>query len=185
MNEKYLEESELINYSHPKIKALAKELAFNLSSDEQIAKKTFEYVRDEIRHSADYKDEYTTKTASEVLEYKTGWCYSKSLLLTALLRANNIPSALCYQRFFEDGKSFLHGLNAVFLKNYGWYKIDARGNKKGVNAQFNPPFEHLAFSLGKDDYDLEEFYSKPLNIVVEKLNENTTYDLMKDNLPDL
>jgi hypothetical protein len=26
-----------------------------------------------------------------------------------------------------------------FLKNHGWYRIDARGNKEGVNAQFSPP----------------------------------------------
>jgi transglutaminase-like putative cysteine protease len=33
----------------------------------------------------------------------------------------------------------LHGLNAVYLEDFGWYRIDARGNKTGVAAQFTPP----------------------------------------------
>lgn len=41
----------------------------------------------------------------------------------------------------------LHGLNAVYLEQYGWYRINARGNKPGVNAAFSPPIEALAFSI--------------------------------------
>jgi transglutaminase-like putative cysteine protease len=37
----------------------------------------------------------------------------------------------------------------VYLKDYGWYRIDARGNKAGVDAQFTPPHEKLAFELGE------------------------------------
>jgi len=71
-----------------------------------------------------------TLKASEVLENKTGFCYAKSHLLAAFLRANRIPSGLCYQRLsvYENGPPFcLHGLNAVFLPGIGWYRIDARG----------------------------------------------------------
>jgi transglutaminase-like putative cysteine protease len=39
----------------------------------------------------------------------------------------------------------LHGFNAVYLPDVGWYRVDARGNKEGVNAQFSPPQERLAF----------------------------------------
>ncbi len=45
------------------------------------------HVRDNIHHSRDYKDEITTYKASDVLKYKTGWCYAKSHLWAALLRA--------------------------------------------------------------------------------------------------
>ena len=37
----------------------------------------------------------------------------------------------------------LHGLNWIYLKEFGWYRVDARGNKEGVNAQFNPLYEKL------------------------------------------
>ena len=33
----------------------------------------------------------------------------------------------------------LHGLNAVHLPDFGWYRIDARGNRTGIHAQFDPP----------------------------------------------
>jgi transglutaminase-like putative cysteine protease len=95
---KYLEATKIVDYHDPTIQALAKELAKNCKDDIAIAKNCFEYVRDEIRHSGDHKDNITTTTASEVLKHKTGWCYAKAFLLAALLRANGIPTGFCYQR---------------------------------------------------------------------------------------
>ena len=142
---KYLESTEIIDYTNPEVYALAQVLAEGCKGDVQIAKHCFEYVRDEIQHSGDYKAEITTCKASDVLKHKTGWCYAKSHLLAALLRANGIPTALCYQRLscseYEEGIYCLHGLNSIYLKEYGWYRVDARGNKEGVNAQFTPPHE--------------------------------------------
>jgi len=48
--------------------SLAYRLADRLSSDEDIAKSCFLYVRDEINHSGDYKDKITTYKASDVLK---------------------------------------------------------------------------------------------------------------------
>jgi transglutaminase-like putative cysteine protease len=132
----FLEVSEIIDYLDSNIQATARLLAKGCSSDVETAKNCFEYVRDEIRHTGDDQDQIkTTYLASDVLKYKMGWCYAKSHLLAALLRANSIPAGFCYQRLFCDEykkDSFcLHGLNAVYLKNYGWYRVDARGNKQG------------------------------------------------------
>ena len=63
----------------------------------------------------------------------------------------------------------LHGLNAIYLKDYGWYKVDSRGNKKGVDAQFNPPIEKLAFKLEENEFGLPKIYEEPLDIVVQTL----------------
>ncbi|MBI2949982.1 MAG: hypothetical protein HYY23_20300 [Verrucomicrobia bacterium] len=46
------------------------------------------------------------------MEHRAGFCYAKSHLLAALLRARGIPAALCYQRLAFDaaGSAFcLHG----------------------------------------------------------------------------
>ena len=186
---KYLQENNYANYSHPSIHSLAQQLSYNLVSDEEIAKRCFELVRDEIRHSGDQKDEVTTCKASEVLEHKTGWCYAKAILLAALLRANGIPTAFCYQRLscseYEEGVYCLHGLNAVYLKKYGWYKIDARGNKEGVDAQFEPPVEKLAFIPQANEYDIDELYADPLPEVIEALEKNSCYSEMVANFPDI
>ncbi len=186
---RYLQKSEYVNFSHPQIKEQAHKLSFGLDNDEEIARRCFEFVRDEIRHSGDYKDEITTCKASEVLEHKTGWCYAKAILLAALLRANGIPTAFCYQRLlcneYEEGVYCLHGLNAVYLKEYGWYKIDARGNKEGVDAQFEPPIEKLAFIPQANEYDIDELYVDPLPEVVEALEKNSCYSDMVANFPDI
>ncbi|MBN2815560.1 MAG: transglutaminase family protein [Campylobacterales bacterium] len=187
--QKYLKVSEYVDFLHPDIQRVALELAEGLESDAAITKACFEYVRDTIRHTGDYKDNINTYIASDVLKYKTGWCYAKSILLAALLRANGIPTAFCYQRLscseYVKDVYCLHGLNAVYLKEYGWYRVDARGNKKGVDAQFTPPQEKLAFDLQENEYDLAELYDEPLDVVIEALKTHKTYDAIINNFPDL
>ncbi|MCX6074890.1 MAG: transglutaminase family protein [Campylobacterales bacterium] len=156
--EGYLETTEIIDFTHPSVATKACELSRGCSSDTETAKRCFEFVRDEIRHTGDAGDGITTLCASEVLEQGQGWCYAKSHLLAALLRVNGIPTALCYHRLscseYVEGIYCLHGLNAIYLKEFGWYRVDARGNKEGVDAQFNPPHEKLAFELGEKKYNL-------------------------------
>jgi len=137
---RYLDSSLYIDSQHPSIVAQAAKLADGCADDEEIAKRCFEFVRDEIKHSWDYRLNPVTCKASDVLLHGTGYCYAKSHLLAALLRSNGIPAGLCYQRLTleAEGSSYcLHGLNAVYLKRYGWYRMDARGNKPGVAAEFS------------------------------------------------
>jgi transglutaminase-like putative cysteine protease len=114
---------------------------------------------------------------------------SQSHLLAALLRANSIPAGLCYQRLTvaNDIPPFcIHGLNAVYLEPYGWYRIDARGNKQGVNAVFNPPHEQLAFPIiTEGEADFIEVWAKPLEIIVDLLESSSSYKEVADNLPDI
>ncbi len=185
----YLRASEIIDWETPSVLYKADELALNSSNEADIVKKSFEFVRDEIFHCMEYKMNPVTSRASDVLKYKTGFCYSKSHLLAALLRANSIPAGFCYQRLISDSNDkqySLHGLNCVFLKEYGWYRIDARGNKDGVNAQFNPPYERLAFNTGKDgEADFKEIWYEPLELIKDFLSG---YKLIEDavkHLPDI
>ena len=189
MNEQYLQASEIIDWQNPEVLQLAQELATGKSNITAIAKACFEWVRDEIRHSCDYQLNPVTCCASDVLKYGTGYCYGKSHLLAALLRANSIPAGFCYQRLSlnEDGAPYcLHGLNAVFLPEIGWYRIDARGNKENVNAQFIPPQEKLAFPLVfAEEFDCTTVFAAPLPIIVSALQAYSTWDALLNNLPDL
>jgi transglutaminase-like putative cysteine protease len=186
--EEYLSANEAVDSDHPAVIGLAKELSNALDGDEAIAKKCFEYVRDEISHSGDIESDQATYRASEVLEHKTGWCYAKSHLLCALLRANGIPAGLCYQRLSQgdSGAPYcLHGLNAVYLKEYGWYRVDPRGNKEGIDAQFTPPIEKLAFDIqDANEGDFERIFVEPLKEVAEALQCNVDYKSMVQNFPD-
>ena len=185
----FLKETKIINYSHPSIQTLAKKLSDGCNTDIEIAKNCFTYVRDNINHSGDHKDNITTCKASDVLEHKTGWCYAKIHLLAALLRANDIPTGFCYQRLscseYKKDIYCLHGLNAIYLKEFGWYKVDPRGNKKGVDAQFTPPLEKLAFELQEGEFDLPDIYEKPLDVILQTLEKYQSYEEMINNFPDI
>jgi len=187
--EQYLESSKYIDWTTPAVKALALKLSRNLENEQDIAYKCYEWVRDEIKHSSDYKLNPVTCKASDVLAHGTGYCYAKSHLLAALLRANGIPSGLCYQRLsvYENGAPYcLHGLNAIYLNNTGWYRVDARGNKKGVNAQFTPPKEALAFPITEaNEADFKEIWHSPLPVIIETLEKYTSYIDVQENLPDI
>jgi transglutaminase-like putative cysteine protease len=186
---KYLEATEIINWEHPDIMSLARELSQGCANGEEIAKKCFEWVRDDVKHSLDFQLNPVTYRASDVLKHKTGYCYAKSHLLAALLRANGIPTGLCYQRLSRNRETepfCLHGLNAVYLEEHGWYRVDPRGNKEGVNAGFTPPREQLAFKPKvRGEADLPEIWSSPLQCVVDTLSSCSTYDEARDNLPDV
>ncbi len=185
----YLRPTAIIDWDHPNVLRKAKEIAGELRDPTCISRNCFEWVRDEILHSHDCRMDPVTLKASEVLEYGTGYCYAKSHLLAALLRANSIPAGLCYQRLSrnDDGAPFcLHGLNAVYLEGIGWYRIDARGNKEGINAQFDPPREQLAYEIKMDgEADLHEIWTDPLPIIVETLGKYKSYYEVYYNLPDV
>ena len=185
---KYLVSSEYINWEKPEVFAQARSLASGISDQEEITRRCFEYVRDDIKHSWDYKQNPVTCKASDVLKHRTGYCYAKSHLLAALLRANDIPAGLCYQRLtITDAPPFcLHGLIAVYLKRFGWYRIDPRGNKKGVSADFCPPVEKLAFPIVTEgEADLPEIWAEPLFVVTNVLTNSKTYKDVAENLPDI
>lgn len=187
--QRYLSPSKYIDFEDPEVQAVARNLKAGAKSEADLVRACFEYVRDEIRHSSDFKLNPVTCKASDVLRNKTGYCYAKSHLLAALLRANGVPTGLCYQRLSVTGSGApycLHGLNAVYLKDFGWYRIDARGNKPGVNAQFHPPGEALAFPINEpQERDLPEIWAEPLPAVVEVLERYDTFDQVLANLPDV
>lgn len=187
--DQYLQTSEYINWQHPAILKKAQELAAGLTDKTGIAQRCFEFVRDQIRHSWDYRQNPVTCIASDVLEQATGYCYAKSHLLAALLRANGSPAGLCYQRLSAGASGppyCLHGLNAVWLEGHGWYRIDPRGNKPGVDAQFCPPIEQLAFRLqAPEEADLPEIWAEPLAVVVQVLSSCATVEEVYVNLPDV
>jgi len=58
---KFLEETDIMDYSNEDIQKLALNLSADCKTDVEIAKKCFEYVRDNINHTGDHKDNISTK----------------------------------------------------------------------------------------------------------------------------
>lgn len=187
--QKYLESTYYIDWRTANILSLARELSETCQDSLQFARVCFQFVRDNIQHSFDYALNPVTCKASDVLKHGTGYCYAKSHLLAALLRAQGIPTGLCYQRLtiaHNTPPFCLHGLNALYLKEFGWYRVDARGNKAGVNASFCPPVEQLAFPIRTEgEADIPGIWAEPLPEVISVLENSTNYQTVAENLPDL
>jgi len=189
----YLEASEIIDYGYRascEIKSLAFDISSNSKDEVDCIKNAFEYVRDNISHSADIKGKIVTCTAYEVLKAKEGICYAKSHLLASILRCNKIPVGFCYQRLILNDDTapylILHGLNAVYIeKHKKWIRLDARGNKPGVNAQFSLKQEQLAFFVRheKGEEDIPIIFAYPDRNIIKALTENKSLDDLWVNLP--
>ena len=185
----FLKATDVIDWQAPEVLARARALGEAVADPTVVARRCFEWVRDEIKHSSDHGLKAVTCTASEVLREGSGFCYAKSHLLAALLRANGLPAGLCYQRLTRDDEGTawcLHGLNAVRLPDHGWYRIDPRGNRAGIDAQFVPPAERLAFPIMRPgEADLPGVWADPLPLVVDALRTHATADSLSKHLPDL
>jgi len=187
--EQFLRSTDVIDWTEPEVMERDRTLAAGSEDPIVVAKRCYDWVRDEIRHSRDFRLEPVPCTASEVLRVGSGYCYAKSHLLAALLRANRIPAGLCYQRLSKNGRAApfsLHGLNAVYLPVHGWYRVDPRGNRADVDAQFVPPVEQLAFPIAvPGEADLPGIYADPLPVVVVALRSHDSADVLWEHLPDM
>ncbi|KAF5089126.1 Transglutaminase-like superfamily protein [anaerobic digester metagenome] len=131
----YLRDSEILNYSDEDIQKKALELSQHSENQFETVNTVYEFVRDEVPHSLDIGGQILTFRASEVLRKCQGICFAKSNLLAAMLRFLGVPTGFCYQTLTHEGGYVLHGLNAVLLDG-DWYRLDARGNREDVDAQF-------------------------------------------------
>ena len=120
--DEYLKEDNVINYGNENIMQLADKLYQGTSNEVEYIKKAYEYVRDNISHSADINEDILTCSATEVLEARHGICFAKSHLLAALLRYKSIPTGFCYQKLILDDEIapvlIYHGFNGVYVKEY-------------------------------------------------------------------
>ena len=136
----FLRKTAFVDYSTENIRMKADELFNGISDDTEKARIAYEFVRDKIPHSFDIDATVITAKASDVLIHETGICHAKANLLAALLRSQRIPVGFCFQHLTlmdDDSAGYcVHCYNAVFLDGH-WVKIDARGNKPGVDAQFS------------------------------------------------
>jgi len=188
--DEYLKHDNVIDYDNNAIIKLA-DILFKKANDElDFIKAAYEFVRDRISHSADINEDVITCTASEVLKAGHGICFAKSHLLAALLRCKSVPAGFCYQKLILDDETapvlIYHGLNGVYIKDCKkWIRLDARGNKIGVNAQFSIEKEQLAFPIRPNMGEVDSFIVYPaLDVkVLEKLKKNKTRTELWNNLP--
>ena len=183
---KYLEDKGLVDVSN--VKDFALSIVSYCTDDIAKARRLYYFVRDDIKHSADIGENPVTRSASEVLKNGHGICFAKSILLAALCRAVGIPAGFGYQKLILDDDKFpwlvLHGYVFVYVASR-WIKLDARGNKEGINADFSLGEPKLAFEIRHELGEVDENvnHSYPIDSVVACLMTNETREDLWKNLP--
>ena len=191
MYNEFLEKTEYVDYDDPDVKILAEKLKSDAKDELSLIRNTYNFVRDEIKHSWDTQDRRVTVSASDTLREGVGICWAKANLLAALLRANGIPAGFSYQRLTlgdtpETGYC-IHALSTVYIDSLKkWIRLDARGNKEGVNAEFSTDEEKLAFEIKSEgEIDYHDNHSYPDNELMKVLKEShDAIDMYLHHLPD-
>ena len=186
----YLLSSDVIDFENESIAALSDALMKDSRDEIDYIRRAYEYVRDRFWHSADIGYDQLTCSASEVLAAGHGICFAKSHLLAALLRRQSIPAGFCYQKLILDDETapylILHGLNGVYIEKLGrWIRLDPRGNREDVNAQFSIDKEQLAFSVRPEmgEEDIPVVYHEPDAEVLKKFRAHGTRTELWNDLP--
>lgn len=116
--------------------------------------------------------------------------YQNGIILKVSDMDNVIPTGFCYQKLILDDETapvlIYHGLNGVYISEYEkWIRLDARGNKEGVNAQFSLDEEHLAFPIRTEKGEEDGFiiYPNPDRKVLERLRKYKTRTELWGDLP--
>ena len=186
-----LEIPPIIQFDTPNISQKIRDIQSLASSSLERAKLAFEIARDQVAHSFDTGYEKVTISAEEALTQHEGICFAKSHVLAALLRGMGIPAGFCYQRVLRKGTIesgyALHGLNALYLEDVGWFRVDPRGNKVGIDSQFNTEKEELAYpirpQLGEVDYP--EVFIAPLPTVIQAMQSSESCQSLFYNRPEM
>ncbi|MFH0785696.1 MAG: transglutaminase-like domain-containing protein [Pseudomonadota bacterium] len=155
-----LNETSYCDHGHSEIQAGAARLKANEKDPVKIASRSFYFVRDSVSFGFDL---FQSK-ASDTLRRGYGACWNKSLLLTALLRCNQIPAhfgSIPLRRnfirpvigywYWLANNPYNHCLVHAYL-NHRWTKLDAVLDKNTYDEFFIPlPVEWGIDWNGKDD----------------------------------
>lgn len=200
--ELFLEESYYVDFSAEIIRRTAESLFRGKAADTDKARAAYEFVRDEIPHTFDLYHSIAEKDggqgaapvqiaarASEVLRHKHGICHAKANLLAALLRATGIPCGFCFQHITlldDDSVGYcLHAFNAALLDGR-WIRLDARGNRRGIRAEFSLAGPVLAFPPRPqfDEYFFPGIHHRPDGPTMEMLERADGIRHIMRNIPE-
>jgi len=184
----FLAASVVVDHHHPTVREFSAEV--RRSTEIETVRTAYEAVRDRFPHSYDISAQEVSRSASDVLRNGHGICFAKAHLLAATLRACGIPAGFCYQRLLLDdtdpSRTCVHGFNAIWLRDRGrWHRLDARGNKPGIEPEFDLSCERLAYRvrprLGEHDY--HEIYAAPPRCVTAALSRSSAVVELNSRLP--
>ena len=151
----YLQPTEFFDFDKPSVRKKALEITKDLETQKEQAIALFYWVRDEIKYNMklfipSIKNNFK---ASKVLQKGQGFCVSKSILLSSLARAIEIPARihlvdlinhLISQKiidFMGTNVMYYHGFSEFYLSNK-WIKLTPSFDKEtAIKGGFLPMVE--------------------------------------------
>ncbi|QDE31895.1 transglutaminase-like domain-containing protein [Shewanella polaris] len=122
----YLCDTDFIDYSDIKIQQISAAVCSPTGSNTENAIALYLYVRDSIKYDP-YALTFNKScfTASEILKAGKGYCVSKAILLTALLRSVNIPARLGFSDVVNhlSSKKLLERMRTNIFYYHGYVEI--------------------------------------------------------------
>lgn len=192
----FLTENEFIDFSHPKIQEVVKEIKDKAPNNElELTKIAYHFVQDKVSHVMDIAktdpkiwQAKPNLKASDVLQNDNAFCYGKSNLLTAILRALGIPCGFSDQLLMLDeelsNRKIIHTVNSVYLKSLKkWIRLDTRGNGLG---SFSTEEEKLAYEAREEFGEISNLatYSNPTNQIISLYNISANNEELLNNIFD-
>jgi hypothetical protein len=136
----FLEPTEFVNSDHGSIKKVVGNLKLPELPPRERATTAFRFVRDEINYKFGAKKERDQYVASNILEARAGFCIQKAILLAALGRAAEIPTALVYCDYREQTlhPSLVKAIGTNIMYYHGYVAFHLDGTWRSADATFSP-----------------------------------------------
>lgn len=172
------QEAEIKPYMYPTVYAyytkdsqsvqLSRELSFGCNDDIDVVNNVYEYVKTNISYDeakATAAGKRYTPNPDETLQTKTGICFDYASVVTALLRAQDIPTRLVIGRVSTEEGLRLHAWNEVLLQTPG--TIDGSIEVPGGSWVRIDLTYAAALGAGRD---LEQFVGDGSNYITEEIH---------------
>ena len=114
----YLRRTDIIDFDDSGIAELAGHFRIASDSETELIRRTYEFVRDEIFHSADIDGQVVTCKASDVLDKKEGICFAKKLSSNSNFSILQVSQHSC-------GHGEMYHSDAVFWVSFVIFRVAA------------------------------------------------------------
>jgi len=167
-----------LDYEHPAIAELVREVTEGATSDVERAKRLFVAVRDRVRYDP-YQIELMPEqlTASATLERGRGFCVPKAVLLAAAYRAVGIPARLGFADVTNHlaTQRLLDALKTSVFAFHGYVIADLGGRELKITPAFDSRLCAFFEFDGEHDAMLQPFDGRG-RAFLEYLRDRGVYD---------
>lgn len=147
---KYLQSSDLIDYSEENIEFIYNKLQLSALSEFQCAKTILNFLSAVIKYDRKLAEEISLGScygmpASWVLKNQKGTCGEYANLFIALMRLRGIPCKFITGLYYSERQSTFHAWAEFYDNKKGWVAVDPQGSIIGVTSNHIKLMEGIDF----------------------------------------